>query len=202
MRPGTVREDELVIVMAHRDCGAPPGANDDGSGTATMLAIADAVRGIPTERSLVFLSSAGEEGVAEGTVRFIEQLGPDRLTQIRAVISMDMFGVGGRLNLVDRAHWPDREEPLQHTPWLVEALEAAAARRGYHVGRMDADWGAAESGRFLEHGVPAAWFWKADDPAYHSPFDSPERIDGNMLKVVGEITADVALDVANGRIGP
>jgi hypothetical protein len=164
--------------------------------------VAEALKQTPTERSLLFLSSAGEEGVAEGTVRWIEAIGPERLSRIRGVISLDMFGVGGRLHLVDRAYWPDREHPLQHTPWLVEALEAAAAERGYHVGRMDGDWGAAESGRFLEYGVPAAWFWKADDPAYHSPFDTADRIDGNMLKVVGEITADVAVALADGRIGP
>ena len=66
---------------------------------------------------MMFLSSAGEEGVAEGTVRYIEAIGPERLSQnIKALVSLDMFGVGGRLNLVDRAYWPDREHPLQHTP--------------------------------------------------------------------------------------
>ena len=37
--------DEMVVVMAHRDSSTPPGANDDGSGTATMLAIAEAAWG-------------------------------------------------------------------------------------------------------------------------------------------------------------
>ena len=200
IRRGTRAPQDMVIVMGHRDNGAPPGANDDGSGTATMLEVARCLAGTDTERSLMFLSSAGEEGVAEGTYRWLEAIGDERLRRIKAVISLDMFGVGGRLNLVEEAYWPDTEA-LRHTPWLTEALHEEATRRGYHVGRMQADWGAAESGRFLERGVPAAWFWKADDPAYHSPHDTPDRIDGNMLKVVGEITAAVALRVADGGLG-
>lgn len=195
VQEGATHPRERVIVMAHRDNGAPPGANDDAAGTATMIEVAHLLAGRSTQRSLVYLSSAGEEGVAEGTVRYIEALG-DSVADIKGVISLDMFAVGGRLNLVDRAFWPDRPEPLRHDGHIMSLLERAADGRGYHVGRMDADWGAAESGRFLEAGVPAAWFWKSDDPSYHSPADVPEGLDGNMIKIVGEITAETVVRLA------
>ena len=99
-----------------------------------------------------------------------------------------MFGVGGKLKLVELGLWPDAE-PLPHSEWLMRWLEAIADELGYEVGRMTAPWGVAESGRFLEAGVPAVWFWKPDDFYYHSVHDSTDKLDGNSLQAVGDITA-------------
>ena len=62
---------------------------------------------------------------------------------------------------------------------------------------MTAGWGVSESGRFINIGVPAVWFWKADDPYYHSKHDTPEKIDGNMLKVVGNLTGVALTRIAS-----
>ena len=99
-----------------------------------------------------------------------------------------MFGVGGKLKLVELGLWPDRK-PIQHTEWLMGRLEAVADELGYDVGRMTASWGVAESGRFIEAGVPAAWFWRPDDFYYHSVHDTVDKLDGNALKAVADITA-------------
>jgi hypothetical protein len=107
-----------------------------------------------------------------------------------------MFGVGGRLNLVELGLWPD-SKPLQHTEWLMRWVEDVAAELGYDVGRMTAPWGVAESGRFLEAGVPAIWFWRPDDFYYHSTHDSVDKLDGNTLKAVGDITAISAWQLAS-----
>lgn len=198
VRRGTVVPEERVVILAHRDHGLPPGANDNGSGTATMLELARVLATEETERSLVFLSSTAEEGVTEGIAQYIASLGAD-VEQTKAVFDLDMFAVGGRLNLVDEGHWPDAP-PLRHSGWLNELIEDVAAELGYHLGRMTATWGVAESGRFLEAGVPAAWFWKPDDLYYHSRHDSPDKIDANLLKVVGDITMTAALRVANREV--
>ena len=89
------------------------------------------------------------------------------LGQIRAAIDLDMFGAGGKLKLVELGLWPDCE-PIPHTEWLMQWIERIADELGYDVGRMTATWGVAESGRLIEAGVPAAWFWKPDDFYYHS----------------------------------
>jgi hypothetical protein len=75
-------------------------------------------------------------------------------------------------------------------------VEQVADDLGYDVGRMTAEWGVAESARFLEAGVPAIWFWKPDDFYYHSAHDTVENIDGNSLKAVADITATVAWQLA------
>ena len=107
-----------------------------------------------------------------------------------------MFGVGGRLKLVELGLWPDTD-PIPHTEWLMRVLEGVADELGYDVGRMTAPWGVAESGRFIQAGVPAAWFWKPDDFYYHSVHDGIDNLDGNSLKAVADITAIALSRMAN-----
>ncbi len=187
--------NERVAVLAHRDNGFPPGANDNGSGSGTMLEVARVLSSHKPRRTVEFISSTAEEGVTQGIWAYIQAHRSD-LKQMKALLDLDMFGVGGRLNLVDVGLWPDCE-PLKHTEWLLQLLEEIADDLGYHLGRMTAGWGVAESGRFLAEGVPAAWFWRADDMYYHSMHDTPDKIDGNALKVVGDITAIAAWRLAN-----
>ena len=69
-------------------------------------------------------------------------------------------------------------------------LEEIADELGYDVGRMTAPWGVAESGRFIEAGVPAVWFWQPDDFYYHSIHDTVDKLDGNALKAVARHHGD------------
>lgn len=189
---GTVLGEELpdqtVIVHAHRDHGIFPGANDNGSGVATLLQVARATAGARPRRTLEFLCTSAEEGVTKGVAEYVRQRQEDgSLDQIKAAVNLDMIGVGGRLKLVEDAHWPDTGA-VPHTPWMIDLFEDVAGDLGYDVGRMTSPWGVAESGRFIEAGVPAAWFWKPDDPYYHSREDTADKVDGNALKAMGDIT--------------
>jgi aminopeptidase YwaD len=98
-----------------------------------------------------------------------------------------MFGCGGKLKLVETGYWPDTP-PIRHTEWLMRWIERVTDQLGYDIARMTAEWGVAESGRFIEAGVPAAWFWKPDDFYYHSPQDTLDKLDGNSLKAVADVT--------------
>lgn len=187
--PGSDLGGEQIVVHAHRDHGLPPGANDNGSGYGTMLEVASALSSHSPRRSIEFLCTTAEEGTTPGVAAYIEaRRGEGTLDSIRAAIDLDMFGVGGRLQLVELGLWPDTE-PIPHTEWLMRRLEEVADELGYDVGRMTAPWGVAESGRFIEAGVPAAWFWRPDDFYYHSAHDTVDKLDGNALKAVADITA-------------
>ena len=186
---GSELPDEHVLVLAHRDHGIQPGANDNGSGFGTMLEVAAALSAEQPRRSVEFLCTTAEEGTTPGVAAYIAaRRAEGTLDQVRAAIDLDMFGVGGKLKLVELGLWPDAA-PLRHSEWLMGWLEGIADELGYEVGRMTAPWGVAESGRFLEAGVPAVWFWKPDDFYYHSVHDSTDKLDGNSLKAVGDITA-------------
>jgi aminopeptidase YwaD len=194
---GSEWPEERVLVHAHRDHGLHPGANDNGSGLGTMLEVANALVGSEPRRSIEFLCTTAEEGVTKGIAAYIEARQHEgTLGQVRAAVDLDMFGAGGKLKLVELGLWPDCD-PIPHTEWLMQWLERIADELGYDVGRMTATWGVAESGRLIEAGVPAAWFWRPDDFYYHSVHDDVDKLDGNTLKAVADITATALWQLAN-----
>jgi hypothetical protein len=115
---------------------------------------------------------------------------------MKALVDIDMVGVGGMIKQVEKGLWPD-SEPILQPKWLMKMVDEVAEDLGYYFGRMTAGWGVAESARFLEIGVPATWFWAPDDPYYHSIHDSFDKINPNNLKSVSDVAAIVLWRLAN-----
>lgn len=60
--PGSTRPDEIVIIGAHYDsCMGTPGADDNATGVAGVLALAEAFAGKPQARTLRFVLFVNEE---------------------------------------------------------------------------------------------------------------------------------------------
>jgi aminopeptidase YwaD len=194
--PGSEPSLPGIVLEAHRDNGIAPGANDNGSGTGILLELARVLSSIEHRRDLYFISSTAEEGVTQGAWTFVRDHEKDLIANTRAMLNLDMVGVGGRLNLVEMGLWPD-SPPIPHPEWLNVLLEEIAADFGYHLGRMTAEWGVAEEARYIVAGVPSAWFWKPDDPYYHSVHDTVDKIDGNSLKAVGDIAGAAVIRLAD-----
>lgn len=103
---GTTRPDEYVVYCAHWDhLGRAVGrggdaifngAEDNGTGLAGLLALADAFRTAPRRpgRSVVFLSVTAEEAGLLGSAQFVEDP-PFPLASTVAVINMDTMHFGG-----------------------------------------------------------------------------------------------------------
>ncbi len=194
--PGSDPSLPCILLEAHRDNGIAPGANDNASGSGVLLELARVLSTLEHKRDLFFVSSTAEEGVTQGAWTFVNDHKDGLVARIRAMLNLDMIGVGGRLNLVETGLWPDCP-PIPHPEWLNVLLEEIAQEFGYHLGRMTAEWGVAEEARYIAAGVPSAWFWKPDDPYYHSVHDSPDKIDGNALKAVGDIAGAAAIFLAD-----
>ena len=102
-----VKKNEFVVISAHLDhigLSAPlpnghnvnNGADDDGSGSVGLLAIAKAyaegaAKGMRPARSIIFLWNAGEEKGLWGSQYFAEYPPVDP-TKIVADLNMDMIG--------------------------------------------------------------------------------------------------------------
>ena len=112
-----VLKNEYVVMSAHLDhigFSAPlpdgdninNGADDDGSGSAGLLAIAhayaaDAAKGIRPRRSLIFLWNAGEEKGLWGS-QYFNQYPPVDPKKIVADLNMDMIGRTKGPNFTDK----------------------------------------------------------------------------------------------------
>lgn len=193
---GSELPEESVGIIAHRDVVVDPGANDNGSGTATMMEIARLISGQKTKRTALFISSTGEEGVTWGSYLYTKAKEEALRGKMKGLFNFDMFGAGGKLNLVGKGYWPDTGW-MSHSEELNTMLIDIAEEAGYEIGLMEADWGVSESDRFQSIGVPSIWFWKDGDPNYHTPYDTLENVDGNALKVVGDVTGIAMMRLLN-----
>ena len=80
-----------------------------------MMEVAAAIAGTSPRRSIEFLCPTAEEGVTRGIASYIAaRQHQGTLGQIRAAIDLDMFGVGGRLKLVEVGLGPT--PPPSRTP--------------------------------------------------------------------------------------
>jgi aminopeptidase YwaD len=193
---GTTFPEERVGILAHRDNAIAPGANDNGSGTATMLEIARVLSQTEPKRSFEFISTTGEEDATPGAWTYCQVHKADLVKNMKALFDMDMISVGSIVKQVERGEWPDCD-PIIHPDWLMKMVDEVAEELGYGFGRMTAAWGVPEEGRFNEIGVPATVFWAADDPYYHSIHDTIDKVNPNSLKAAGDTIALAAWRLAN-----
>jgi len=84
VKKGTSKPSEFVVVGAHYDSrpfwneetkAKAPGAEDNGSGVASLLLMANAVKDVPTDRSIVFVAFTGEEEGLIGSTQFLKNAG-------------------------------------------------------------------------------------------------------------------------------
>ncbi len=98
--PGTARPDSTLLVTAHYDhLGALgtgvyfPGANDNASGVALLLALARHFKHRPARYTLVFVAFSGEEVGLVGSRYFAEHPVVD-LSKTRFLLNFDMVASG------------------------------------------------------------------------------------------------------------
>ena len=90
----------IVLVTAHLDsvnhegnASSPaPGADDDGSGSAGVIAIARALKDSPAHTTSVLVLFGGEEQGLFGSKQFVASLKPADRARVQAVVNMDMIG--------------------------------------------------------------------------------------------------------------
>jgi hypothetical protein len=198
---GKEKPKERVVMLAHRDDGACPGANDNGSGTSALLELASLFGKIPRPRRTVeFLSTTSEEGITDGIFQYVaSRRAKGELDGIVAGLDMDMIGVGGPPRIIDGGKWPD-EPSVPHNAKLNEYVAACGKEIGVMFGRLFASWGTPEEGCLNANGVPATCIWKPDDPNYHSLNENVDNIDWNGVRAVAQAVGLSAWRIAQSDV--
>ncbi len=91
---------DVIVVVAHLDsvnhddnAGPAPGADDNASGSAGVLQVADALKDHPSVHDLCFILTGGEEQNLLGTKHYIQTLTGAERGKIKAVVNMDMISI-------------------------------------------------------------------------------------------------------------
>jgi len=222
--------DEVVIIGAHHDHNGMDGevvyngADDDGSGTVGVLAIAEAyaqaaASGDLPARSVIFAIWDAEERGLLGAWYYTQRpLFP--LQSTVANLNMDMIGRheevptdgGGRFRGLDVQSAESNSNATNilgysYTPELVQIVQDA--NRFDLTLRLRYDNSASNLLRrsdhwpFLQSGVPAVWFHNGLHPDYHTPNDTPDRIEYEKMTRIVKLVHETSWSLANavGRPG-
>jgi Zn-dependent M28 family amino/carboxypeptidase len=193
--PGTTRAGDVIVVSAHFDHlgivngQIHPGADDNASGTAALLALAAYMKGHAPAHTIVFAAFDAEELGLEGSQAFMDRLPFPRET-MRLNINIDMIGRSddGRLFV----------SGVRYSPALLPLVEAAARSSAVpvHVGHdrpiyltgLIGDWThASDHGTFHDAGIPFLYFGVEDHRDVHLPTDTADRIDGRFYAAAAEM---------------
>jgi len=198
---GKEKPKERVVILAHRDDGACPGANDNGSGTSALLELARLFGKLSRpKRTVEFLSTTSEEGITDGIFQYVaNRRAKGELDSIVAALDMDMIGVGGPARIIDGGKWPD-EPSVPHNAKLNEYVASCGKEVGVMFGRLFASWGTPEEGCLNANGVPATCIWKPDDPNYHSLNENVDNIDWNGVRAVAQAVGLCAWRIAQSDL--
>jgi len=225
--------DEVVIIGAHHDHNGQDGeaifngADDDGSGTVGVMAVAGAYAraleaGERARRSVIFaIWDAEERGLLGAWYYTVSPLFP--LPSTAANLNLDMIGRheevpadgGGRfrglevqsaasnanaINILGYTRTPDLAETVQlaNTELSAEgAIDAALTLRLRYDNNASNLLRRSDHWPFLQNGVPAVWFHTGLHPDYHTPDDDAERIEYEKMTRIVRFVYQASWDLAN-----
>lgn len=172
---GTDKSNEFVVFTAHYDhlgrmgSAVFPGANDNASGTATLLDLARHYAQNPQQYNLLFIAFAGEEAGLVGSKYFVDNpLVP--LDSIRFLINLDLTGNGeDGITVVNGKMFEDDFHDLAAINSAKEFLPKIRARGS--AANSDHYW-------FSKNGVPAFFIYThGERKSYHDVYDVPETLE-------------------------
>jgi hypothetical protein len=208
-------KDTYLLITAHydhlgiRDNGTPDhifnGANDDGSGTASVIEIANALAALPTrpKRSIVFMTQFGEEKGDLGS-RYYAQHPIFPLAKTIVDLNLEQLGrtddlEGPRVGAFNMTGFDYTDLPAV----FRRASEQTGVQAIKHEKNSDSYFTRSDNAAFAEAGVPATTISVAYDfPDYHKAGDEWPKLDYENMAKVDRTIALAALDIANNPQAP
>jgi Peptidase family M28 len=224
-----VLRNEYVAIGAHYDhvgmrAGTGPGdkiyngADDDGSGTVSVLAMAEALSHTSArpKRSVLFIWHTGEEKGLWGSQYFTEHPTVP-LAQIITQLNIDMIGRSkkeGDVNPANRALTGPNEIYVIGSKMMSTDLGnlSEAVNKSYlglsfnylYDNPRDPNRFFFRSDHFnyARKGIPIIFYFDGEHEDYHKPGDSPDKIDYQKMQRVARTIYIMMLELANGKARP
>jgi Tol biopolymer transport system component len=203
---------EVIVIGAHYDHlgyggrgsmkpnvnGIHNGADDNASGTAAALAIAERLRaqdGDTDRRTLMFVLFAAEETGLGGSSWFVSHLPASvKVENIKAMVNLDMVGQMKDRKLVvfgteSAGEWAD-----------VIARAATAAK--LDVTSKGDGYGPSDQTAFYAVRVPVLHFFTGAHERYHTPEDDTPTLNYEGIDAVVQFGTVIGAELARGTVNP
>lgn len=207
--PGSDRKlaDEIIILSAHydhlgvRNGSLLPGADDNASGTAMLLEVAERLAKAEPKprRTIAFVAFDLEERMLFGSQWFAAHL-PWPQERVKLFVTADMIG----RSLGDLALPTVFVLGSEHAPHLKTVLDGVGEPHGLEVSRLGIDLIGTRSdyGPFRDRKIPFLFFSTGQSDVYHTPQDVPATIDYEKLARVTGLIDAVTVAAANDDATP
>jgi hypothetical protein len=177
------------------------GADDDASGTAGVIELAEAFSrsGARAKRSIIFLTVSGEEKGLWGS-NFFTSSPPVPIKQIVANINIDMIG----------RNWPDTIVAIgkEHSDLGATLNRVNAAHPELGMTAIDDQWPEerfyfrSDHYNFARRGVPVLFFFNGVHEDYHEVTDSPDKINSEKEARILRLLFYLGQEIANAPKRP
>ena len=212
--------NEVVVVSAHLDHVGDDGtgedqiyngADDDGSGTVTILEIAEAFQtakedGHGPRRSILLLHVTGEEEGLLGSEYYADREPIVPVEDTAANLNIDMIGrydpergfettdyvyiIGGDLISQDLSDWNAAVNESTGTDLFLSDRFNSPDDPNQFFRRSD-HW------NFGKYDVPFIFYFTGTHEDYHGVGDSPDKIDYERMAQIGRLIFGTAWEIAN-----
>ncbi|MFM7282110.1 MAG: M28 family metallopeptidase, partial [Planctomycetia bacterium] len=181
---------EVIILSAHYDHvgvgrkGIYNGADDNGSGTCGLLAVAEALTHIgPLRRSVMIMWVSGEEKGLWGSEAWNAKPWLPEGCKAVANINIDMIG----RNAPDKLLITPTSEHKSYS-FLTRVAESLAPLEGFpKLTSADEYWQRSDHYNFVKAGIPACFLFADVHEDYHQPTDDPEKLDYDKVRRVSRL---------------
>ena len=169
-KPGTADDGRVVVLGGHYDTvPGVPGANDNGSGIATLLTIAREIADREYPFTVRFIAFGAEELGLHGSNYYVGQLSDEEVDSTVAMLNFDALGSGPTTATLG-------------TLSLQRMVESYADEQDVDIRiRYTMDWGSSDHAPFHDAGIDHIFFLGGDFSRIHTPDDKLEFVEMELL---------------------
>ena len=170
-KPGPGPDSPVVVLGGHYDTVPDvPGANDNGSGIATLMAVAGQTADRSYPFTLRLIAFGSEELGLFGSRRYVDEMTPRERESTIAMLNFDALAGGTNLGVVG-------------DEGLVSDLLNVAEREGIALKTHAAlpGGGSSDHASFESAGIPTLFFLDEDFSRIHTPEDKLEFVNAQSM---------------------
>ena len=199
-----VFKDQVVVYTAHFDhLGSNAsgvifyGADDDGSGTSTVLEIAEAYAANPVKpkRSVLFMTVSGEEKGLLGSSYYVQH----------PILPLDKTAANLNTDMVGRIGYSYQKKSDENYVYVIgsdkisKELDSLLTSSNAETVNLHLDYTYNDENdpnrfyfrsdhyNFAKNGIPVVFFFTGEHQDYHKPSDTPDKILYDRMARIGRL---------------
>ncbi len=197
-KKGTVDASKVLILSSHIDSVGNNGANDDGTGTIGLLAVAKELAGQDFPITIRVVGFDREEKGLVGSAAYVATLSRETII---GDIHFEMMGVNkrndGGFHVIDCSK--------THSTFMTKTMQESIAKLGLKLTVVKACTDRSDHASFWKKGLPAVvisenFFGGDADPCYHASCDKMDgRLNYPYMQAILEATLASTVTILNQK---